>query len=61
VETFDRLVRLVEKIAAGEFMTEGERAYVETIRERDRCFSSLPLSLWSQVEYPALPAADTTS
>jgi 1,4-alpha-glucan branching enzyme len=52
INTFQRLVVIAEKVASGEFMTEGERAYLQSVQERDRCFEEIPLKLWAEVEHP---------
>jgi predicted glycosyl hydrolase (DUF1957 family) len=47
-DDFRRLVGLAEKIAAGRFLSEGERTYVARLMERDRCFEEVPLQNWNE-------------
>ncbi|MBV9471239.1 MAG: DUF1957 domain-containing protein [Abitibacteriaceae bacterium] len=47
VDMFRRLVGIAEKVAAGEFMSEGERQFLHATQERDKCFSPIPLELWA--------------
>jgi hypothetical protein len=43
---------MVDKVAAGEYLTEGERKFLETAQDRDRCFPEIDLNLWAHIEHP---------
>lgn len=46
VNVFQQLSEIAGKVAGGDFMTEGERQFLHSTQERDRCFSNIPVELW---------------
>lgn len=48
VNVFQRLVEIIEKVAAGAFMTEGERQFLHAIQARDNGFPKIAVELWAE-------------
>ena len=53
INAFQQLAAMAEKVAGGDFLSEGERRFLEATAERDRPFADLDWRLWAGVESPA--------
>lgn len=46
-EAFRCLISIAATVASGQFMTEGQRAFLDALRERDDVFASLSFAMWA--------------
>lgn len=53
INTFQKLAAMADEIGRGEILSEGQRDYLTSVQERDRCFQSIDVNLWKAVEFPA--------
>ena len=53
INVFQKLAEMVNKVATDEYLTEGERKFLETAQDRDRCFPEIDPNLWAHIEHPA--------
>jgi 1,4-alpha-glucan branching enzyme len=47
IEIFECLVAIADLVAGGEFMSEGSRAFLDDVQERDRIFPDIAYNTWA--------------
>lgn len=53
INDFQSLAAMADKVARGEQLSDGEGTLLENVRQRDRAFQNIDVSLWAGVEHPA--------